>query len=164
MLPDPGKNRVRGITLVELFAALAILAIVLSFASPPLERMSARVDVDIARDNIEHMLKTASRAAVKHELPVVISVSDHQGRTHLAAHYAYRWRSLRLHHIPSYTLPPMVNAVLMNGSKTIELGKNGYAGHKQSIQLYSETNPGYSVSIRIDTEPGESLQMLGMKQ
>ena len=108
---------------MELFAALGILAVVLSFAATPLERMSARVDVDIAHQNISEMLEAARKAAAKHELPVVITVSKRLGRTHLEARYSYRWRNLRLSYIPSYSLPPKVDLVLENGSSRIELGR-----------------------------------------
>jgi len=82
-------------------------------------------------------------------LPVVISVSKRLGRTHLEASYSYRWRNLRLDPIPSYSLPPKVNAVLQGGRRTIELGDDGLAQLEQVIQFNSEVNPEYAIGIRI---------------
>lgn len=143
-------NRIPGITLVELLAVLAILAIILTFASAPLERVSARVDVDTTRENIRKLVSVAQRSAARHEIPVVISVSEKLGRTHLQARYSYRWRNLRLDPIPSYSLPPLVHVVLENGSKTIELREDGMARRDQVIRFYSEVNPEYSVDFAIE--------------
>ena len=137
-------------TLVELFAALAILAVVLSFASSPLERMSARVDVDVAHENFSHMLSIARRAAVKHQLPVVISVTKRFGKTHLEASYSYRWRNLRLDPIPSFSLASGVGALLEDGSSVIRLEEDGFTRKTQHIRFFSEVHPDYMVEARIE--------------
>lgn len=158
-MPTEKYLRVFGITLVELFTALAVLAIILSFASAPLQRMSAYVDVDIAHDNISHMIRVARRSAANNRLPIVISISRKEGRIHMEANHSYQWRNLRLDPITPYSLPEGVNAVLDGDQTSIGFGEIGQALQVQQMQIFSEANPEYRVDLMIGgaAAPGSEL-------
>jgi Tfp pilus assembly protein FimT len=147
------KRYFRGITLVELFAALGTLAVVLSFASAPLERMSARVEVDLAREDMVQTMRVAQRAAIRTNFPVSVSLSGNHGNTRLKAEYSHRTLSLRLDYLPSYIIPENLVVSFSEGQSIIEYRPAGEPVPSGTIRLFSQVNPDYVVEIQVD-EPG----------
>jgi Tfp pilus assembly protein FimT len=148
------KHHFRGITLVEIFVALGALAIMLSFAAAPLERISARADVDIARENIVNALTVAQRSAVRAHVPVRVYLSESASfdRPHLqlAAGYSPLRGAVDFYPLPNYALPAHVTVTLSAGMSVIEYLPAGNLVAEGVITLSSETNPGYVIDLRID--------------
>lgn len=149
--------RLRGITLVEIFLALGVVAILLSAASAPLERMSARIDLDIARDNILHTLHVAQKSAVRANVPVRVhlsrSAANHPPRLQLVAGFSSRRGELGLYPLPRYTVPENVRVTLPEGMTAIEYLAEGRPAMHGVITLSSESNPEYVLEIRVDDGP-----------
>lgn len=147
-------HRFRGITLVEIFVALAVLAILLSSAAAPLERISARADVDIARENIVHALNVAQRSAVRANVPVRVylseSASDDRPHVQLAAGYSPLRGAVDSYPLPNYALPAHVTVTVSEGMSVIEYLPAGNLAGEGVITLSSESNPGYVIDIRVD--------------
>jgi Tfp pilus assembly protein FimT len=150
------KHYFHGITLVELFAALGTLAVVLSFASAPLERMSARIEVDLAREDIVQTLRVAQRAAIRTNFPVSVSLSGTHRNTRLKAEYSHRTLSFRLDYLPSYVIPESLVVSFPEGQSIFVYRPAGEPVPSGTIRLFSQVNPDYVVEIQID-EPGSRL-------
>ena len=56
-------NGNRGFTLIELFVALAVLAVLLSIAGPAMQHIAARSDIKQATDQVLQAFRTAKQAA-----------------------------------------------------------------------------------------------------
>jgi len=139
----------KGITLIELFAALATLAVVLSFASEPLQKMSARIEVDVAKDNVVETLRMARSAAARNKLPVNVKVTQDQGMIRLGAEFAQHRSSFRLENLPAYTLPENVTVSFPPEFEALTYPPVGDTRTSGTIKLSSLSNPDYIVEIRV---------------
>jgi prepilin-type N-terminal cleavage/methylation domain-containing protein len=141
----------RGITLIEMFVALAVVAILLSAASSSLERMSARVDVDIARENILLALRTAQRSAVRANIPVRLELAA-DGGSRLIAGFSSRRRQVEFYAPPNYILPEHITISLSGELDVIEYLPTGQARNDGVITIASGDNPDYVVDIDVGAD------------
>lgn len=139
--------RLRGITLIELFGALGALAVVLSFASGPLERMSARIEVDVAGKKIIETLQGAQRAAERNGIPVQVALLQDGGSIRLVPEFAHRRFSFRLEPLTTYSLPEGIAISLPPGFKGWAYSANGDLLLGEPLQLSSQVNSDYVVEI-----------------
>lgn len=144
------NNRLRGITLVEIFVALGVLAIALTFAAVPLERMSARADVDIARENIVYAMKSAHRAAIRANIPVRMFISPDGADNRLEAGFSPRRGTVDFNYLPNYRLPEHVSVAFPEGISRIDFLPSGQVNPAGFITLSSSNHPDYVVTITID--------------
>lgn len=147
------KTRLRGITLLEIFVALGALSVVLTFAAAPLQRMSARVDVDIAHDNIVYTLKTANQAATRAGVPVRVIFASNGETRRLEAGFSSRRGVVDFSYLPHYRLPEHVLVSFTEGMSEIEFLPTGTASQTGLITLTSTRHPDYVVKIRISHVP-----------
>lgn len=139
----------KGFTLIELIMVLGVLAILLAFAASPLERMSARTDVDLAREHIVHALGTARGASIRTNTPVRVVISADSGKNRLVAGYASQRKTPDLYNLPDYTLPKHVTVQLTEGMSEIEYLPIGRVSTTGTITLSSRIYPDYVINIRI---------------
>lgn len=149
-------------TLVEIFVALGALAVLLSFAAAPLERMSARVDVDIARDNILQALNLAQQSAVRGNVPVRVYLPGNAAnaptpRVQLIAGFSPLRGEVGLFPLPHYSLPEHVRVAMSAGlseeMSVIEYLPQGRPARDGVITLWSESNPEYVLDIEVGGKP-----------
>ena len=151
--------RPRGVTLIEIFVALAALAIVLAVASTPLQRISARADVDIARDSIVGALETARSSARRANTPVRVYLSENASDNRLVAGFSPHRGAIDFYPMPNYVLPQHVTVALTGGLSVIEYLAAGAASGRGMIRLSSTYDPDYVVAIHVENglilpEPG----------
>jgi Tfp pilus assembly protein FimT len=128
---------------------LAVVAVLLASAAAPLERMSARVDVDIARENIVHALKAAQHSAVRANTPVRVFLSENTLHNRLVAGFSSHRRHMNFYYLPNYTLPEHVTVTMTEGMSMIEYLPVGRVSSMGVISLSSTIHPDYVVNIRI---------------
>lgn len=143
------KAHANGITLVEVILALGVLAILLACAAKPLERMSARIDVDVAREHVVHTLETAQRTAISANRPVRVSLSEDSTHKRLVAGFSQSRGALDFYHLPNYDLPDQVTVSISEGMASIEYLPIGRVSTTGVITLSSRLHPEYVVNIRI---------------
>lgn len=144
-----------GLTLVELLLALGVLAIVLAYAASPLQRMSARADVDLARENIVHALSAARSAAVRANTPVRVLISENSANNQLVAGFSRHRGKLDFYLLPNYSLPEHVTISLTAGMSEIEYQPLGRVSTTGVITLSSRLYPEYVINIRITNLGGQ---------
>ena len=148
------KAPARGITLIEIFVVLAVVAVLLASAATPLERMSARVDVDIARENIVHALRSAQHSAIRANTPVRVFLSGNTLNNRLIAGFSRHRRPMDFYYLPNYTLPKHVTVKMTEGMSMIEYLPIGRVSSMGVISLSSTIHPDYVVNIRIANAAG----------
>lgn len=144
-----GPERMGGITLIEVLVALGMLAILLGFAATPLERMSARVDVDMARENVTHVLEAARRASIRANAPVRVLISDQAPAGRIEAAFARQRGNLAYFQLPHYSLPEHVTVSLSEGMSQLVFQPIGRVNTTGVITLSSRYNPDYAIRIEI---------------
>lgn len=159
-----GKAGYKGISLVEVFVALSIIAVLLSFAASPLERMSARIDVDMARENVVHALETARKASIRANVPVRVQLSNDSAQNRVVAGFSSRRAALDFYYLPNYTLPEHVTLTYSEGLSPIVYDPVGRVDRTGTIRLSSRLNPDYVINIRIANAAGQLVVDDGLRQ
>jgi len=162
--PIGSRAPAKGITLIEIFVVLGVVAVLLASAATPLERMSARVDVDIARENIVHALEAAQHSAVRANTPVRVFLSGNTLNNRLVAGFSSHRRHMNFYYLPNYTLPKHVTVELTEGLSMIEYLPIGRVSAMGVISLSSTIHPDYVVNIRIVNSAGHLVVDDGLLQ
>jgi prepilin-type N-terminal cleavage/methylation domain-containing protein len=72
------RKKASGFTVIEMFIALAVLAIVLAVALPSLENTAAKADMKAATDQVAQAFRTAKNAARLTSTRVTVTFTDNE--------------------------------------------------------------------------------------
>ncbi len=115
--------------------------------------MSARIEVDVAKDNVIKALLAAQNAAVRNQLPVNVRFTEEQDMMRLEAKFTQRRSSFMLQNLPVYILPENITVTHDLGLTGMTFSPEGFPALDGLIRLSSKKNPGYFVEIPI-ADPG----------
>jgi len=129
--------RCSGVTIVEILLVISVLAIVISFAVPGIDRATARAEVKAATENVQYSIDTARKLARMTEASVTLHADPPDGAG--AQHVRLSGRGLGdALAAPDYQVPDSVRLVADHAAFTFD--ERGLTDNPGRMVLVSEAN------------------------
>ena len=132
------KSRSRGVSIVEILMALAVLVIILSFASPSLSSTSAKAELKTAVENMEYSVRMAKTTARQLESDVVMHFKNNPSEKVHSISYSYPSRNSNLNSVgllQEYKFPQGVR--LITDAKSVHFDYRGMVEKQALLMLVS---------------------------
>ena len=139
--------RNRGVTIVEILLVISVLAILISFAVPGIDRATARAEIKAATENVQYSIDTARRLARLSESSVNLHADPATGATT----QRIRLSGPRLGEsmgAQEYRLPKSLRLVPEQAVFTFD--KNGLVSNPGRLVLLSRADDAISSELRVE--------------
>jgi prepilin-type N-terminal cleavage/methylation domain-containing protein len=156
------RNKISGFTVIEMFIALAVLAILVTVALPSMENVAAKADMKAATDQVAQAFRTAKNAARLTNTSVRVTFTTNAlGNNTISFGFKNNgWLDSaddegnlqRRMTLPVIRLPARI---AVNGNTVFTYDALGMVNPTPStIELVSTANSDYASTVTIDTRMG----------
>lgn len=129
--------RCRGITIVEILLVISVLAILISFAVPGIDRATARAEIRAATEHVQYSIDTARKLARMTETSVTLHAEPPDGATPQHVRLSGRGLGDALA-APDYRVPDSIRLVADHAAFTFD--ERGLASNPGRLVLVSEVD------------------------
>lgn len=139
--------RRRGITIVEILLVISVLAILISFAVPSVDRATAQAEIKAAAEHVQYSIDTARKLARMTEASVTLHADPADGTT--AQHVRLSGRRLGdMSATPDYRVPDSIRLVADHAVFTFD--ERGLARNPGRLILVSEVDEAIFSELRVE--------------
>jgi prepilin-type N-terminal cleavage/methylation domain-containing protein len=140
----------RGITLVELLLVISLLVILVAFALPSAGNATARADLHVAVENLEHSIATARNVARLTESSIALTIESATDETSQRITFGRppHYQGTKGPDIPEYMLPEGI--ALISNQDSYVFDKRGLVEQPGRLVLVSRNNDAISSSLEIN--------------
>jgi len=144
------KNRIKGITLIEILLVLGLLTILLSFAVPSVSGAVSKAEMKSTSENIQYSLQVARRTARMTETGVSMHISPTGQEMIQTITYSSPGKDGASNHlqIQDFMLPPDI--VLISDRDSFLFDERGLVEVPGRILLVSRVDESVTSTIDID--------------